>query len=78
MSIGLAVSDDGIRWSRDESNPVIEPGRAGAWNGLRVVSPSVRVEDDGSLVMAVHGQSREDARGAVLGRVGLYRAESME
>jgi len=78
MSIGLAVSDDGIRWARVASNPVIEPGLAGAWNGLRVVAPSVRVEDDGSLVMAVHGQSREDARGAVLGRIGLYRAESPE
>ncbi|MEM0960960.1 MAG: hypothetical protein AAGK21_00295 [Bacteroidota bacterium] len=73
ISIGLATSEDGIRWERAEANPVIRPGPEGAWNELRIVSPSVRVEPDGTLLMAVHGQNREDANGRSLGRIGLYR-----
>lgn len=75
MSIGLATSEDGVHWSRHDGNPIISPGTdPGAWNGLRIVSPSVLVEDDGGLLMAVHGQSEADAEGALLGRIGLYRA----
>ena len=75
ISIGLATSDDGIHWTRYEDNPVITPGPPGAWNGLRVVAPSVHVTASGALVMAVHGQSAADATGASLGRIGLYRSE---
>lgn len=76
MSIGQAESVDGIQWSRSPSNPVIEPGPPGAWNGLRVVSPSVMVDPDGTLTMAVHGQSQGDARGGSLGNIGLYELQS--
>jgi hypothetical protein len=74
IAIGLATSDDGVVWERHPANPVVEPGSPGAWNGLRIVSPSVHVEADGTLLMAVHGQSRADAAGASLGRIGLYRS----
>ncbi|MEM1118101.1 MAG: hypothetical protein AAGJ11_16430 [Bacteroidota bacterium] len=78
ISIGLAVSDDGLSWQRYEDNPVIEPGASGTWNELRIVSPSVRIEADGSFTMALHGQNRADAQGRSLGRIGLYRSARVD
>lgn len=76
ISIGLAVSGDGIHWQRYTNNPVIRPGPSGGgWNGLRVSSPSVHLLADGSLLMAVHGQNHADAQGGSMGRIGLYRSE---
>jgi len=76
MAIGLATSLDGVHWERHPDNPVLEPsGVAGSWNELRVTSPSVLLDDDGTLRMAVHGQSAADAAAGIpLGRIGMYRA----
>lgn len=57
ISIGLAESEDGIEWTRVSNEPVLTPGETGTWNDTSVVSPSIRVEADGSLMMAVHGTS---------------------
>jgi hypothetical protein len=75
ISMGRATSPDGVTWTRSGSAPVLVPtGEAGVWNGLRVTSPSVLVEPDGSLLLAVHGQSAEDAQNQIpLGLIGLYR-----
>jgi len=58
--IGLARSGDGIRWERNNPNPVLGPGPRGAWNDLRVVS----------LLLFAHGQGigRTDE---ALGRLGI-------
>lgn len=46
-AIGLAVSVDGINWTRHGSQPVLSPGAPGDWDGLFIESPSVLY--DGSL-----------------------------
>lgn len=75
ISIGLATSDDGITWTRHQGGPVIQPGSAGSWNDLRVASPSVHHLPDGSLLLALHGQSVSDAMsGLSLGQIGVYRS----
>jgi hypothetical protein len=77
--IGLARSDDGIHWTRSEYNPVLGPGEPGSWNDLRVVSPHVIVDRDGSLLLFAHAQSRDNVgtnpRGRpALGRLGVWRS----
>jgi hypothetical protein len=54
-SIGVAFSDDGVRWQRHRGNPVITPGPRGSWNDLGVMDADVWVESDGSLLMAAYG-----------------------
>lgn len=46
-AIGLAVSADGINWTRHGNQPVLSPGTPGDWDGLFIESPSVLY--DGSL-----------------------------
>ena len=41
MNIGHATSDDGIAWTRDPKNPVLEKGVGNAWNKDRVYLPTV-------------------------------------
>ena len=71
--VGLALSDDGVRWERSPHNPVLGPGSPGSWNDLRVVSPYVVKEEDGSLLLFAHGQSRADI-GRSLGLLGVWRS----
>jgi len=40
-AIGLALSDNGIRWTRAASGPVLSPGGPGEWDALYIESPSV-------------------------------------
>ncbi len=40
-SIGIAISSDGIHWSRPLEQPVLNPGQPGEWDGLFIESPSV-------------------------------------
>jgi hypothetical protein len=79
--IGLARSEDGISWRRSEYNPVLGPAEAGSWNDLRVASPHVIVEDDGSLLLFAHGQSQDNVGGSLggrpaLGRLGVWRSRA--
>lgn len=39
--IGHATSDDGINWTRDPANPVLDTGLPGDWDWLHVHSPSI-------------------------------------
>jgi len=73
--VGLAISDDGIQWQRSPHNPVLGPGSSGSWNDLRVVSPYVVQEEDGSLLLFAHGQSRADI-GRSLGLLGVWRSSA--
>jgi hypothetical protein len=39
--IGHATSSDGINWTKDPANPVLDVGTPGAWDWLQVYGPSV-------------------------------------
>lgn len=54
-------------------NPVLGPGAPGSWNDLRVVSPHVTREADGSLLLFAHGQARSGI-GRSLGEIGVWRS----
>ncbi len=44
--IGRATSDDGITWTKDINNPVLDKGPAGSWDEKMVHLPCVIVIDD--------------------------------
>mgnify|MGYP006273594881 CR=1 FL=1 len=71
--IGLVTSEDGISWQRSPYNPVLGPANTGSWNDLRIVAPHIILMDDGSLLMAAHGQNIEES-GRILGRIGLWQS----
>ena len=68
--IGYALSEDGARWIRYSSDPVLEPGGVGEWDARSVWDPSVLATATGYLMWYV-GQ---DARG----RIGIGLAESVD
>jgi predicted GH43/DUF377 family glycosyl hydrolase len=41
IRIGLAVSQDGLNWTKCNSNPILDVGRASAWDALLVYCPIV-------------------------------------
>ncbi|MFH0758177.1 MAG: T9SS type A sorting domain-containing protein [Bacteroidota bacterium] len=45
LRIGHATSLDGITWSKDINNPVLEPGPDGTWEGTAVADPTVIFND---------------------------------
>jgi predicted GH43/DUF377 family glycosyl hydrolase len=55
-SIGLAVSGDGSRWTK-QPYPVLEPGPRGSWDELGVADPYV-IERQGTFYMFYLGQDR--------------------
>lgn len=40
-AIGYASSPDGVSWTKQAENPVLEPGPAGSWDAGRIMCPSV-------------------------------------
>ena len=46
QQIGLAVSDDGIRWRRTSDAPFLQNGAPGAWNADESGHPGVLVDDE--------------------------------
>ncbi|MFH1425198.1 MAG: hypothetical protein ABIG28_00510 [archaeon] len=62
ISIGLAVSEDGVNFERVSDSPVVARGKKGKWNDLRVLDGDVVVEPDSSLLMAAYGNSLERAK----------------
>lgn len=50
-SIGFAVSEDGVRWEKDPSNPVFGPNPERDWESHYTTSQSIHVQPDGSLRM---------------------------
>ena len=39
--IGYATSEDGVMWTRSESNPVLVLGSSGSWDGVSILDPTV-------------------------------------
>ncbi len=48
-AIGLAVSSDGVSWSRVGTSPVLSPGADGDWDGLFLESPTVLYDPSSGL-----------------------------
>lgn len=46
FSIGMAISDDGVRWVKSRNNPILEGGMIGEWDAMGTYHPSlVHVEN---------------------------------
>lgn len=73
IGIGLAVSDDGVHWTRVGTGPVLDHGTTGAWNDLSVLSPDVVQEADGTLLMAAYGLRTTDP-GVNAGSIAFWRS----
>jgi predicted GH43/DUF377 family glycosyl hydrolase len=41
MRIGYATSPDGIKWTNNPNNPILDLGENGAWDSIHVANPSV-------------------------------------
>ena len=58
ISIGYAVSTDGINWQRDTvHNPVLRPGTAGQWDDFNIFAPRVIILDN--VYYMYYGASRQ-------------------
>ena len=59
--IGYATSPDGLTWTRSESNPVLDLGSSGSWDGVSILDPTVLF--DGSIYhmwyQGYNGSSRQ-------------------
>ena len=60
--IGLATSEDGIRWKRSAANPVLPPGPKGSWDDRQVTMPYV-LNDSGKLSLYYTGSGRSGGFG---------------
>ncbi|MCP2604900.1 hypothetical protein NLC29_01925 [Candidatus Aminicenantes bacterium AH-873-B07] len=58
-NIGLAISPDGIHWTKYSGNPVFKPGNPKDWDGYSVDTPDV-VYKDGMFHMWYMGWKREN------------------
>lgn len=67
-AIGLATSRDGCTWVKHPSNPVLEPGPAGAWDSGGVHQPPV-LHEAWRFVMAYAGWSAGTP--LIHGRIGI-------
>ena len=52
--VGYATSADGITWSKDAGNPVLDLGVGGQWDDNDVLSPAV-IKDGGTYEMWYNG-----------------------
>ena len=68
--IGLATSDDGIRWQRHKSNPVLPAGEAGSWDDRAVSMPYI-VNDGKSLCMIYSGSGKGGGFGLAMSGDGV-------
>jgi len=58
ISIGYAVSTDGITWQRDTvHNPILRPGTAGQWDDFNIFAPRVIILDN--IYYMYYGAARE-------------------
>ena len=71
--IGLATSPDGINWTRDASNPVLDAGAAGEWDETNVVPDDI-TKVGATYYMIYHGYG---ASGPTGWWVGMATATSL-
>ena len=71
--IGIAVSSDGLKWSRISSEPVLGFGEKGSWDEIGLLSPRLWV-DSGRYYMNYSGRDAETA----LSSLGHATAEALD
>lgn len=57
QQIGVAVSDDGVRWERLSDEPFLPVGKPGDWNASESGHPGVFVDDDGTTHLFFQGNA---------------------
>jgi hypothetical protein len=57
QQIGLAFSDDGIRWQRVSDQPFLPHGAPGSWNACESGHPFAFTDDDGQVTLFYQGDS---------------------
>ncbi len=67
--LGLAVSDDGVRWTRHRDSPILEPGAYDAFDENGLGEPAVW-QAHGSYWMLFTGRAHDETR-----RLGLARSQ---
>jgi predicted GH43/DUF377 family glycosyl hydrolase len=67
-AIGHATSADGLKWGKDEHNPIFRPERANAWEKDRVTACQVLPHDKGYLMFYIGFRDRDHAQ------IGLARS----
>ena len=53
FAIGIAYSDDGIKWQKSKINPIIEGGPVGSWDSMGAYHPSLLIENDRIIMFYV-------------------------
>lgn len=69
--IGLAVSRDGIQWSRIPGPPIIDVGAEGTWNSRVVCDPHVVQQPDGSVRVYFGGGNKPQPAENLNGQIGV-------
>lgn len=69
-AIGLATSSDGLTWTKDAGNPVLEAGDT-AWASA-IVPDDVMIGNDGTYVLLFHGLTAGKFRAGVAHSADLY------
>ena len=57
QQIGVAVSDDGVRWRRVGDKPFLENGKPGTWNSSESGHPGLFVAPDGRVWLFFQGNN---------------------
>ena len=57
QQIGVAVSDDGVKWTRCSDQPFLANGRPGEWNSSESGHPGVFTDADGQTYLFFQGNS---------------------
>ena len=57
QQIGVAVSDDGVRWQRVFNEPFLENGKPGTWNSSESGHPGLFVAPDGRVWLFFQGNN---------------------
>jgi len=57
QQIGVAVSKDGLQWTRLSKSPLLPCGKKGEWNSSESGHPGVFTDDNGSMVLFFQGNN---------------------
>lgn len=71
--IGHATSPDGLSWTKNEDNPVLDAGPAGSWDDVHIAVPSVLHE--GSVYEMFYGAADQSPSSGGTFRIGYATSE---
>ena len=70
QQIGVAVSQDGVKWERMSQLPLLPNGRPGSWNQHESGHPGVFVDDDSTMHLFFQG-TNDNQKSWYLSRMGI-------